>query len=367
MTPRRVLISSDALGGLWRYAIDLARSLSARGVETLLVGMGPQPNEEQRADALSVPGLELRWPALPLDWTATSEAEIAGVPAAFAAIARGAGIDLLHLNLPTQAMDIPTDLPIVVGAHSCLATWWAAVHGDQPLLPAWEWNRGCSARGFARADLVITPSEAHSRALQEVYGPLPNLVAVHNASPQWTGPDTEKGAFIFSAGRWWDEAKNLATLDAAAARTRWPVRIAGALSGPDGTQRSVQHARHAGRLSRAEMDEVLATAPIFVSPALYEPFGLAVLEAAQAGAALVLSDIASFRELWHDAAVFVDPLDAAALATALNRLADDAGERQRLVKAARVRAARYSLPAQADATLAVYERALHLHQASAPV
>ena len=39
--------------------------------------------------------------------------------------------------------------------------------------------------------------------------------------------------------------------------------------------------------------------------ALYEPFGLAVLEAAQAGCALVLSDIPTFRELWDGAALFV--------------------------------------------------------------
>ena len=39
--------------------------------------------------------------------------------------------------------------------------------------------------------------------------------------------------------------------------------------------------------------------------ARYEPFGLAVLEAAQAGMRLVLSDIPSFRELWDGAATFV--------------------------------------------------------------
>ena len=48
-----------------------------------------------------------------------------------------------------------------------------------------------------------------------------------------------------------------------------------------------------------------ARCPIFVSAARYEPFGLAVLEAAQAGCALVLSDIPTFRELWDGAALFV--------------------------------------------------------------
>ncbi len=61
----------------------------------------------------------------------------------------------------------------------------------------------------------------------------------------------------------------------------------------------------------------LARSPIFASAALYEPFGLAVLEAAQAGCALVLSDIPTFRELWDGAALFVPADDAAAFAAAL--------------------------------------------------
>ena len=44
-------------------------------------------------------------------------------------------------------------------------------------------------------------------------------------------------------------------------------------------------------------------AAIFARPARYEPFGLAILEAAQAGCALVLGDIPSLRELWADAAL----------------------------------------------------------------
>ena len=57
---------------------------------------------------------------------------------------------------------------------------------------------------------------------------------------------------------------------------------------------------------------MMARTAVFVSPALYEPFGLAVLEAAQAGCALVLSDIPTFRELWDGVALFVAPVIARA-------------------------------------------------------
>jgi glycosyltransferase involved in cell wall biosynthesis len=50
-----------------------------------------------------------------------------------------------------------------------------------------------------------------------------------------------------------------------------------------------------GRLDDEEIARELGLRPVFVSLARYEPFGLAVLEAAGAGCALVLSDIESFR------------------------------------------------------------------------
>jgi glycosyltransferase involved in cell wall biosynthesis len=60
-------------------------------------------------------------------------------------------------------------------------------------------------------------------------------------------------------------------------------------------------------LSAREVAERLAERPVFVSASRYEPFGLAVLEAARAGCALLLSDIPTFRELWAGAAAFVRP------------------------------------------------------------
>ena len=91
-----------------------------------------------------------------------------------------------------------------------------------------------------------------------------------------------------------------------------------------------------------------------MSPSLYEPFGLAVLEAALAGCALVLADIPVFRELWDGAAVFFDPRDAAGLASAVNAVAGDAPVRQGLADRARERAGRFTPARQAGALLAAY-------------
>ena len=105
------------------------------------------------------------------------------------------------------------------------------------------------------------------------------------------------------------------------------------------------------------MREKVAGRPIFVSSALYEPFGLAVLEAAQAGCALVLSDIPTFRELWDGAALFVSPHDDRALAAAIVRLLGDRSYRAERAEKAVERAARYTVEACVDATETAYATA----------
>ena len=87
---------------------------------------------------------------------------------------------------------------------------------------------------------------------------------------------------------------------------------------------------------------------------LPEPFGLAVLEAAQAGCPLVLSDIATFRELWDGAALFFPPGDDATLANLLTKLALDPDLSASQGCAARTQAARYTLKNMTKATRDLY-------------
>ena len=53
-----------------------------------------------------------------------------------------------------------------------------------------------------------------------------------------------------------------------------------------------------GTLTRPDLLALMRRAGVFVVPALYEPFGLAALEAASGACPLVLADIPSLRELW---------------------------------------------------------------------
>ena len=97
-----------------------------------------------------------------------------------------------------------------------------------------------------------------------------------------------------------------------------------------------------GRLPYPKLLKQMLHASVFLHPAIYEPFGLAILEAARAGCCLVLSDTASARELWDGAAVFVDSRKPSEWVEALNTLSHDPGELARRGLSALQRSKHYS-------------------------
>ena len=277
--PRRVLVTADAVGGVHRYAVDLAAGLAQRGIETVLVGLGPRPSAAQRAEAEAV--AELVWLDQPLDWLVDDPAALEAIPAALARIAHERDVDLLHLNLPTQAAGLRTDLPVVVASHSCVVTWFAAVRGSG-LPEGWDWQFDLNARGLQRADVVLAPSRSHAQLMHSVYGRLGDLAVVANSTAS-RALSSEREPFVFAAGRWWDEGKNGAVLDAAAQHLNWPVRMAGATVGPNEAALDLRHAEALGPLSAPATIDLLSRASIVASPSAYEPFGLVALEAAASG------------------------------------------------------------------------------------
>ena len=397
-----VLMTADAVGGVWTYALDLGRGLVEAGVRVTLAVPGPAPDAAQSAQAEAA-GLELEPLGGALDWTAGHERDVAASAAGLVRLCAQLRPDLVHLNSPALAAFGPFPAPVLAACHSCVKTWWRAVKGDVPLPDDLAWRAILVGRGYAAATALTVPSRAFAQATRVAYGlaAMPHVVLngrVHSPPPQSGGggatrkrrdgggvaaaaasnsmgrrrpphhaahgplPPLRRGReevgemSVFTAGRLWDEGKDIATLDRAVGRTFLNATAAGPLTGPSGQGVVLRHIRTLGRLSEGELSARLASRPIFVSPSLYEPFGLAVLEAAQAGCPLALSDIATFRELWDGAAIFFPPGDDQALATLLSDLAADADLRHSLGEAARVRAAHYTAPAMADATLKLYAR-----------
>lgn len=362
----RLLMTADAVGGVWTYALGLARGLRPHGIATTLALLGPAPNATQREAADTVPDLALIETGQELDWLARDAATVGEAAAAVADIARAAA-DVVQLNSPALAALASFDAPVVGVAHSCLATWWDAVIGGT--LPAdFRWRTELLAQGYAACDALVAPSAAFAIATARRYGRRPRVV--HNgldAGPAAALPRLVPERFVLTAGRLWDEGKNVAMLDTAAALLAAPVLAAGPLRGPDGARAELRHVEPLGALSQSALVGWMRRAPVFASVARYEPFGLAVLEAAQSGCALVLSDIPTFRELWQGAALFVPPDDPPAIAAALRRVLDDAPLATRLAQAASWRARSYGLAAMAAAMRDVYRtaRLLPSHEVAA--
>ncbi|RWM75721.1 MULTISPECIES: glycosyltransferase family 4 protein [Mesorhizobium] len=351
--PRRILMTVDAVGGVWRYALDLARELAHGGDSIVLAGLGPEPSEEQAKEVQAFAALA--WLKTPPDWMTRNESDLERLPQELRALVCDCAIDLVHLNAPTQAVGLDVPCPVVAVSHSCVVTWLHAVRG-QAVDGEWAWQKDRNRRGFDWANAVIAPSRSHADMLEACYGPIARLSVVSNGTRP--GPKAEtREPMVLAAARWWDEGKNAATLDQAASLTRWPVFAAGPLEGADGQRTSFSNVTALGSVCHDEVRRLMAQAGIFVSPSVYEPFGLAVLEAATSATPLVLADIPTYRELWNGAAMFYDVHDPRDLARCVDRLSDDARYRRRLGEAAARRARKFSPARQAAAMHEIYDRA----------
>ena len=353
----KILMTADAVGGVWQYGTDLARGLARLGIETVLAVLGPAPSERQRALAKRVPGLRLVETGLALDWLAEDGRALANAAEEIAKLARDCGADLVQLNMPALAGLAQFPVPVVAVQHSCVATWWEAVNGTD-LPQDFAWRTDLVRKGLEAADMVVAPTHAFGEMVRRCYDLPEPPRTVHNGRTPFVIAPGAPHDFAFTAGRLWDRGKNLDTLDAAAGELGVPLRAAGPLKGPNGTEVVFDNIHCLGSLEEEELGRWLAARPVFVSAALYEPFGLAVLEAAAAGCPLILSDIPTFRELWDGAALFLPPRDERAFTDAISTLVGDDFERSVLGHAAKERAAQYTPEAMAAQMANIYRSLL---------
>lgn len=337
---RRVLLTADTIGGVWTFALDLARGLKRFDVQVVLATMGAPLRPGQRAQLAGLTHVVLRESNLKLEWMPDPWDDVARAGDWLLELARAHSPDVVHLNCFAPAV-LSWPAPTLITAHSCVASWWRAVKGTDA--PA-EWSRYLDvvARGLHAADLVVAPSRSMAHALERHYGELRRVLVVPNGRDVTYVAPAKKSSFVLGVGRLWDEAKNLRMLAGIAPELPWPVFLAGETRGPDGSEVSLPHARLLGMRPPAELADFYARAAIYALPARYEPFGLSALEAALAGCALVLGDIDSLRETWHDAAIFVPPDNPEAWRNTLVTLIENHALRRRLMRAAQARAQRFN-------------------------
>lgn len=351
--PSRVLMTTDAVGGVWHYAVQLSTRLARAGCEIVLAVLGPKPSHEQHAEIAAIKGAFLESLPGKLEWMPESEPDVSRAGDWLLHLEDRYRPDVVHLNGYCHGA-LPWRGPVLVVAHSCLRTWWRASRQCEPPVE-WDSYARRVARGLRSADMVVAPTVSFLKEIEDLYGPFRQSCAIANGRDPDVFRPLAKRTYAMSAGRFWDEAKNFQTLERVAERAAWPIMLAGEVIDPVcGLRRPPKTLAYLGRLSQPTLARWLGHASIFVHPAIYEPFGLSVLEAACAGCALVLADIPTLRELWNGAAVFVDPRSEDDLTHHLNALAGDPERLAILSFAARQRGRLYGADRMAERYLRVY-------------
>jgi glycogen(starch) synthase len=399
MPIQSILMTADTVGGVWTYALEISEALGEYNIHITLATMGAPVTPQQQETAAKIKNLDIiegkneQGDLFKLEWMESPWKDVQKAGEWLLDLEAKLKPDLVHLNGYTHGA-LPWKSPVLMVGHSCVLSWWEAVKGESA--PGeWSHYREEVKRGLQAANQVIAPTQAMLDALEKHYGRLqhkmviPNGCRVEAFDPNF--PSSQGGIkggspeFIFTAGRVWDEAKNIVTLIAIAPSLLYPVYIAGDNKEPQkelettpklwddppltpltkgGRSAKVplaplikgdlEKSHCLGRLSKEEMQEWYAKAAIYALPAKYEPFGLSVLEAALSGCALVLGDIPSLRENWESVAIFVQPDDHEGLKNAINDLCENPEKCKDLARKSRNRALEFTSQRMAEGYLDAY-------------
>lgn len=346
--PFKVLMTADSVGGVFSYAVELARSLNRRGASVTLAVMGGGLDRLKQADIAGLPDTRIIESGYKLEWMDDPWDDVEAAGRWLLEIENRTAPDIIHLNNFTHGnLRWNERAPVLVVGHSCVMSWWEAVRRDR-IPRAWKYYAARVQAGLQAASCVAAPSSAMLGCLEKNYGPFRNSCFIHNGVDTarfWPG---RKRKFILAAGRLWDDAKNVKALASIAGELAWPVFAAGDPHNSPGP------VNYLGLMSRRALAAWYSRASIYALPARYEPFGLTALEAGLSGCALVLGDIPSLREVWGNAALFVDPEEPAQLRDAIKSLIADRGLLGDLSRRAREQALNYSIEKTADAYMRLY-------------
>jgi glycosyltransferase involved in cell wall biosynthesis len=210
-----------------------------------------------------------------------------------------------------------------------------------------------------RADAVITSSTHTKQLVNRHLGVVPHCIYVcPPGAPTWKtlgrAPNVPGDGYILFLGTL-EPRKNVGVLlDAYEALTNGSRRVprlviaGGASPDADAWLKRIdraplnRHVVYKGYVAHEEREELYGGARALVLPSLDEGFGLPVLEAMSAGVLVIASNRGSLPEVVENAGVLLDPLDAAAWAAAIERVASDTGWVTRLACAGLERATAFT-------------------------
>lgn len=293
----------------------------------------------------------------------------------------------------TNYLSAPSRLPTLVSVWDCSFVRFAELVSDE--VRAFE---PVLRRALARGAHVHTASHAMAAEIDDVFGPgLRGTGRVHvvplavpsdatagtnrsEAVPNRSGSDADEidasdvripalatAPYVLAIGRH-EPRKDLPLLVRAFGMVATAEReLHLALIGPAGSgsgdltaaidalPASVRNRVHMlGSVDDRKKGQLLRDATLLCYPSRYEGFGFPVLEAMNAGVAVVASATGSIPEVAGDAAALVPVGDVDRLATVIREIVTDDARRARLATAGRSRAAEFSWAATAHGLASVY-------------
>ena len=285
------------------------------------------------------------------------------------------GADLVHAPSSVAVPPAGRGQRLVVTVHD-LAT--LAVPALFP--PKWRqvYRAGLRA-AVRRADAIVTPSRFTAEDLlsrTKVDPARVHVIPEGAALTEAAAPDPERALsrlrvprpYVLFVGTL-EPRKNLVRLVRAYRRVAASgLPHALVLAGPLGWQRQALLRELAlagpgdvvltGAVGPEELDALYHRADAFVYPALYEGFGLPVLEAMLRGVPTVCSNTTALPEVAGDAAVGVNPVSIPDIADGMRSVLSDPELAGRRADRGRARAERFTWDEAARLTLQVYEKAL---------
>ncbi|MCC6291106.1 MAG: glycosyltransferase family 4 protein [Bryobacterales bacterium] len=216
-----------------------------------------------------------------------------------------------------------------------------------------------------RSDLIIAVSQFTAQQVEDLLGvPAARIRVVPHGVPQREPgpPQSERAKTILSVGAL-QRRKNTMRLVEAFERTPpgWKLVLAGS-TGFDSERilrRIAESSRsrdivQTGYVSDSTRARLYEEASIFAFPSLDEGFGIPVLEAMAAGAAVLTSHSGALREVAGGAAMLVDPLDVTSISDGLAALMSVRALREQFSAAGYERVARFTWQSAVDQTWNVY-------------
>jgi len=204
---------------------------------------------------------------------------------------------------------------------------------------------------------IMTVSEfSKTELLKWLNVPENKVMVVHNAISEHlkTLPKgkANKERFILTVSSL-DPRKNLKSLlngyNKSEYSLKYKLKIAGTSSSLFNMEKNSEiDAVSLGYVSDEKLAELYKNANLFVYISLYEGFGIPPLEAMFFGCPVILSDIPVFREIFGDAAYYVDPQNEESISEGINAVLSNTDLRLKLIEKGKNKADQFSYDHSAD-------------------